>query len=630
MKILDKYLLKLFTSTFLTVFVILFFIFILQTVWLFISELAGKDLDFISVIKFLLFATPRVVPLVLPLSVLLASIMTFGSLAENYEFAAMKSSGISLKRAMNSLIVFIGLLSIVAFLFANNVIPYAEYKFLNFRRNIAQLKPAMAIAEGQFSNVGSYTIKVEKKSGNEGRFLDKVTIHKKGRFGSGNNSVIKAESGEIVSSKESNILKLVLNNGNYYEDITPEKYEERKKVPFAKSEFKKYIINIDLSKLNSSEGDNEEITNTNTMLTVSELKYTLDSLSRNYSKDLNSFVDNINDRTAYSGSSYGIGTVMNSQDSTKTKISLVNNSILSNFDKTNKLQILKVAIATVDGISFSLDNSIYEFENKIKNINAHWIALYEKFAIAFSCILMFFLGAPLGAIIRKGGLGLPIVFAVLIFIIYHFINTFGKKLAQENGITPFLGSWMATLLLLPFAVFLTKRATDDKGMMSINLFPFVEWFEKLFPKKNKLILISEISNSIPEAVPVADSTNSLNEKTILITDKKFNLEKTELNKLSKKYKYYSNLGLIINIGLLLLLFMELKNIYLLSLLFILLITCLTYSQQILKRIYTSKEITTPINTYILLIAALPFYFIFYIYNRIALNELQKNNHYDFK
>ena len=126
MKILDKYLLKLFTTTFATVFVILFFIFILQTVWLFISELAGKDLDFVSVIKFLLFASPRVVPLVLPLSVLLASIMTFGSLAENYEFAAMKSSGISLKRAMNSLIVFILLLSTIAFVFANNVIPYAE------------------------------------------------------------------------------------------------------------------------------------------------------------------------------------------------------------------------------------------------------------------------------------------------------------------------------------------------------------------------------------------------------------------------------------------------------------------------------------------------------------------------
>ena len=164
MKILDKYLLKTFITTFTSVFVILFFIFVLQVVWLFISELAGKDLEFIMILKFLLFKMPSIIPLVLPLSVVLASIMTFGSFAENYEFAAMKSSGISLQRSMKSLIIFISLLSIVAFLFSNNVIPYAEYKFINFRRNIAQVKPAMAIAEGQFSQVGAYNIKVEKKN----------------------------------------------------------------------------------------------------------------------------------------------------------------------------------------------------------------------------------------------------------------------------------------------------------------------------------------------------------------------------------------------------------------------------------------------------------------------------------
>jgi lipopolysaccharide export system permease protein len=161
-KIIDRYLLKSFWITFTSVFVILFFIFILQTVWLFISELAGKYLDTLMVIKFLLFAMPRIVPMVLPLSVLLASIMTFGSLAENYEFAAMKSSGISFQRSLRYLTYFILLLSVVSFFFANNVIPYAEYKFINFRRNIAQLKPALAIAEGQFSEIGNYSIKVMK------------------------------------------------------------------------------------------------------------------------------------------------------------------------------------------------------------------------------------------------------------------------------------------------------------------------------------------------------------------------------------------------------------------------------------------------------------------------------------
>jgi len=622
-KILDKYLLKLFTTTFATVFIILFFIFILQTVWLFISELAGKDLDFISVIKFLLFASPRVVPLVLPLSVLLASIMTFGSLAENYEFAAMKSSGISLKRAMNSLIVFIGVLSIVAFIFANNVIPYAEYKFINFRRNIAQVKPAMAIAEGQFSNVGNYTIKVEKKSGKEGRFLENVTIHKKGRFGSGNSSVIKAENGEIVSSKESNILKLVLKNGNYYEDITPKKYEERNKIPFAKSEFKKYIINIDLSKLSNTSAEDDEITNTNTMLTVSELNYTLDSLTKNYNKEVKSFVDNINDRTAYMGSNYDANSTITYIDTTKSKVSLINNSILSNFNKSEQQQLLKVALASVDGTNFSLESSIYEFENKTKNINSHWIALYDKFVIAFSCLLMFFLGAPLGAIIRKGGLGLPIVFAVLIFIIYHFINTFGKKLAQENGITPFIGCWMATLILLPFAIFLTKRATDDKGMMSISLFPVIELFEKLFPKKNQLINIPVKNDLNIDIVSVGNLKKNPEKKPNTIIEVNLIVDKNDFKRLLKKYNFYSSLALIANLTLLLFTFIELNNFILLTLFFFFLIISLILSQKFLNIINISQKKSIPVKTYTLLIAAFPFYFIFYIYNKIALNELQK-------
>ena len=154
--------------TFTTVFVILFFIFVLQGIWLFISELAGKDLDLFTIIKFLSYYAPTIVPLVLPLSILLAGIMTFGSFAENYEFAAMKSSGISLQRAMKMLTISIGILAFVSFFFANNVIPEAQYKFINLRKTIIQQKPAMAIAEGQFNTIGNSSIKVDKKSGDNG------------------------------------------------------------------------------------------------------------------------------------------------------------------------------------------------------------------------------------------------------------------------------------------------------------------------------------------------------------------------------------------------------------------------------------------------------------------------------
>jgi lipopolysaccharide export system permease protein len=473
-KILDKYLLKIFLTTFTTVFVILFFIFILQTVWLFISELAGKDLDFLMIIKFLAFSMPRIIPLVLPLSVLLASIMTFGDLSENYELAAMKSAGVSLKRALKSLTVFIVILGFIAFLFANNVIPFAEYKFINFRKNIAQAKPALAIAEGQFSDVGFYNIKVNKKSGENGNFLTGITIHKKSNLGDGSKTVIKAKNGELISSEKSSILQLVLNNGYYYEDIIPKKYEDRSKMPFAKSSFKKYIINIDLSKLNKVDVNNQSIANTNTMLNVSELNYTLDSLHKNLKTDIISFSENMNQR---------ITIPKDTKIKKLKKRKTLPHNLLSLYNNTEKSNILELAISNLGSIKYSIDASESEFKAKRKNINNHLLAFYDKFVIAYACFLMFFIGAPLGAIIRKGGLGLPIIFAVLIFITFHFINTFGKRISQENGLTPFMGAWLSSIILSPLAVLLTYRATNDIGLINMDVFlaPFQKIYKKIFP-----------------------------------------------------------------------------------------------------------------------------------------------------
>jgi len=401
--------------------------------------------------------------------------MTFGSLSENYEFAAMKSSGISLQRAMRSLIIFISLMSIVAFLFANNVIPYAEYKFINFRKNIAQVKPAMAIAEGQFNDVGIYNIKVNKKSGDNGNILTGITIHKKSNLGDGSKTVIKAKNGELISSEKSSILQLVLNDGYYYEDIVPKKFEDRNKMPFAKSSFKKYNINLDLSKLNKVDVKDQSIANTNSMLNISELNYTLDSLHKNYKKDVVSFSENSNQRLSIPKN--GIIPI------TKKEYP---SDILSLYSSKEKIEILKMASSNIKNTLFSIDAMKTELESKEKNINKHYTALYDKFVIAFACFLMFFIGAPLGAIIRKGGLGLPIVFAVLIFIAFHFINTFGKRLSEQSGITPFMGSWMSSMILSPLAILLTYRATNDIGLinMDVILAPFQKIFQKIFPSKN--------------------------------------------------------------------------------------------------------------------------------------------------
>ncbi|MCZ8228754.1 LptF/LptG family permease [Flavobacterium sp.] len=481
MKILDKYLLKSFLITFTTVFVILFFIFILQTVWLFITELAGKDLDFIMIIKFLLFAMPRIIPLVLPLSVLLASIMTFGSFSENYELAAMKSSGISLQRCLRSLVIFICFLSVVAFMFANNVIPYAEYKFMSFRRNIAQVKPALAIAEGQFNTVGIYNIKVNKKTGEKGNFLSGVTIHKKSLMGDGNKTVIKAKTGELISNEESNLLQLVLKDGYYYEDVTPNKYEDREKMPFVKSSFKKDIINIDLSKLNTTTVEEDDDDNKG-MLDVSELSYTIDSLSKSKATEVKSFSENINQRVTNPLNSSTTPT----NDTVKKAKKINPNDPLAIFTDDEKATVYKNALANTQSTILSIDGTLSDLNLKQKNINSHKFVIHEKFVIAYACFLMFFIGAPLGAIIRKGGIGLPIVFAVLIFITFHFINTFGKRVSQEDGLTPFMGAWIASIILTPLAILLTYRAINDIGIINMDRLtePFQKLVKKLFPSKN--------------------------------------------------------------------------------------------------------------------------------------------------
>jgi len=607
-KILDKYLLKSFLITFTTVFVILFFIFILQTVWLFISELTGKGLDLIMILNFLLLAMPRLFPLVLPLSVLLASIMTFGSLSENYEFTAMKSSGISFQRTLRSTTLFIVFLSVISFLFANNIIPYAEYKFINFRRNIAQVKPAMAIAEGQFSEIGNYTIKVDKKSGEKGNYLTGVTIHKKMDNGEGNTTVIKAEKGELVSSESSNTLKLILTNGKYYEDIIPSDYGERNKIPFAKGSFKRDVINIDLSELNQSSMNNMENSKNTGMFNVNELQFTIDSLNKNYKKDIISFSENIYLRSSIASNFYF-------QPASLKLKKITDTDFLKKLPLIEKQEIYKIALNTIENTIFSISSSQLEMESKQKNINEHWIDFYDKFMIAFSCLLMFFIGAPLGSIIRKGGIGMPIVFAVSIFIIFHFINSFGKRVAQENGMSAFMGVWMSSIILTPLAILLTYRAINDIG----GMFSFDGILD---PFKNSLVF-----KKIKNILEYFSHKKKINIENKNILDEN---EFVYLQELIKNYHNITKIPLILFTILLALslILIKFKSTIVLIIGVLLLILFLYYiykAQEKLEEIEIHLHKKIEPGIFITLMVAFPFYFILYFYTKKKLNKLQTLN-----
>lgn len=469
MKILDRYILVSYLKTFLGVFIILMFIFVLQTIWLYISELAGKDLDAMIILKFLWYFSPKMMPLVLPLTILVTSLMVFGSFAEKYEFAAMKSSGISLQRAMGSVMLFILFLAIIGFFFANNVIPYSEYKWQNLRRNISQFQPSLVIAEGQFSQIGDlFNIKVDEKTGDRGQFLHNVIIHKKNERRPNNNlTVIKATSGKLESAEGSNTLSLILNDGNYYEEVWNDNPQSQARAPFAKSYFDEYWINIDLTELNKRDIDQEHNVENQNMYNISELRVEIDSISRSYTTDINSYTRNMYYRSGIEKLSE---MPLIEQDSLSSEPIGEINTVLDLYPDNFKQQIVKMAVNNARGTYQTTLAKKEDFRHKTRRLNKTEIALHEKYVLSVSCIILFFVGAPLGAIIRKGGMGLPMVVAVLLFLTYHFIGIFAKNSAEDGTIAPYIAAWLSTGIMFPLSIWLTYRATTDQGIFDMDAF----------------------------------------------------------------------------------------------------------------------------------------------------------------
>lgn len=517
MRILDRYILSRFLYNFLSSFVILMFIFVFQTIWLFIDDFAGKGLDIVIIGKFFFYMVPSLTEKVLPLTVLLASILTFGTFAENYEFAAMKASGISLQRSMLPLIVFMVILGGVTFYFANNVIPAAEQKIYNMRRNIAKVKPAAAIEKGVFSDFEGMSIKVEDKYGEKDRFLKEVIIHQK-TAANVNSTVIKAKTGELISSEASEVIQLVLRDGHYYRDIESKKAADKKKHPFAKADFNIYRMNIEIPEM-EMDLEEENVSNREKMKNVSRLLKDMDSLEQDNRRIVEAFSKNIVyrmgafvpmaardtslNRKIQERKKDTLALVASLADTTKqtqtegdsaataqSDASVLNHEKKASKDQTNivdlfkdwqKLQLMNSAKNSVSNILTSVTGKKMELDKRYEIHRRHIFSLHDKYALAFSCIILFFVGAPLGAIIRKGGIGLPMVIAVLLFLAYYFLGVFAENYSYKGNINPILGAWLPSMIMLPLGVYLTKRATADKGMM--NFGNGIDRLKRIFTKK---------------------------------------------------------------------------------------------------------------------------------------------------
>ena len=462
MPVLDRYILFSFLRTFISFFLILMLIFVVQTVWVFIDEFAGKGLDITVLLRFLLYYSPKLIPLVLPLTVLLASIMTYGSLAEHYEFAALKSAGVSLTRSMRSLFVVCILISGIAFYVANTVVPYAEFKTYNLRKNLAKIKPALAISEGVFNDLGKINIKVEEKYGRNDRFMTDVIIHQK-TADLRNTIVVKSEDGELKNADFSDGIQLVLTNGNRYEELKTKRASRlKKRYPHSRVSFGTYTMNIDLRDFNNVDLDETKYTNTYKMQDIERLSFSIDSLENIFSNEKESYAKTTYVRT-------GVKSIHNNYENEIWDYKGIDN-VLSNYKTYSLLSIIRQVESKLNTLESNLNNQKKKNFFKTKIINLHKIWYYEKFVIAFSVMLMFLIGAPLGALIRKGGFGLPMVLALLIFLSYHFGATFFKNTAENGSISPLIGTTSPTIVLFMVSLMMIKRAREDKGMFGFSNF----------------------------------------------------------------------------------------------------------------------------------------------------------------
>jgi lipopolysaccharide export system permease protein len=448
------------------------FILILQAIWLYIKDIAGKDIDFVTIMKFMMYTVPVIVPLALPLSILLASIMVFGNMAENYEFAAMKSNGISLQRAMRSLTIVIFSLGITSFLFANSVIPWGNLKQRNLRRNIAKVKPAMAISKNVFNQLGDINIKVADKEGDVGQYLTDVIIHKKNPKRAGNWTIIKSKKGELKSSLKSDIIQLVLEDGNYYEDLFVVDGKKRASSPFVKTNFSTYTLNVDVSELNDVDMDSENVTDDHQMLKIHELQSQIDSFSYNYNDNLDVYARGQNEKWSPDQLANILKPYM---DSTRTTEDFFTRLSIYEQRRTAETALNKIKSQTA-----ALGTREKQLQRERVRINKYEIEIHKKYVLGTACIILFFIGAPLGAIIRKGGMGLPLVVATIFFLTYHFIGIFAEKAAAEGAFPAWIGAWMSTMIIFPIGIYLTYRATTDQGFFdtSISFNKFLARFKK--------------------------------------------------------------------------------------------------------------------------------------------------------
>lgn len=492
MKRLHLFIIKSFLGPFFMTFFICIFVLLMQFLWKHIDDLVGKGLPVHVIAEVFLYAMASLVPMALILAVLLASLMTFGNLGEHYELIALKAAGISLYRIMRPLVVFAVALSFGAFVFANNVLPVVNLKLFSLMLGLRSQNPEMVIKEGIFnSDVADFSIKVDKFI-KERNILKGVMIYDH-RNQSGNNQVILADSGRIEMTTDRQNMIITLYRGVNYAELKSQQSALKKNFPFGQGRFQKQTILCPISGFNFTRMNESMLHGFHKMLSIKELSHQEDSLRDDFYNKVQSnyalsltypesvkrrLYDNIKQKSIKNKQPFPF---VGNQNKTVDV-----DELFKKLPNPEKMMALQAAMSTARNNLQQLTMQEPEILGSKVDMNKVGLEWHRKFSLAFACLIFFFIGAPLGAIIRKGGFGMPVVISVLLFILYYIVSMTGEKFAREGMWEVWSGMWLSSIIFMSVGVFLTYKAVNDSSLMNSDIYLDFLKKIKLFFKKVRL------------------------------------------------------------------------------------------------------------------------------------------------
>jgi len=478
-KKIDVYLLRNFLGLFAATFFIAIFILLMQFMWIHVNDLVGKGIGLDVLAEFFIYATASVIPLALPLAILLSSLIAFGNFAEKFELTAMKAAGISLFRIMRPLTIAIAILSVGAFFFSNNVLPKSQMKLWALIFSLRQKSPELQIPVGEFyDEISGYHIYVHGKTP-KGELLNIMIYDYSDGFE--NAKVMVADTGRMASSADKHYLVLNLVNGESFENLNQKQQRATgttKNIPYRRETFTHKQILIDFA-TDFNRYDESILEDQHVSKNVAQLKHSIDSVhvvslerGREQSTKL------VQER--YFGREQRHELVLPTAITPEEHTIYNLDTLWASLDIQRKRQVLTVAEEKARTYRDQIEYNALLLEDAQRYIRKHEIEMHRKFTLAFACLIFFFIGAPLGAIIRKGGLGAPVVISVIMFIIYYIIDNTGYKMAREALWPCWAGMWLSSFVLLPIGIFLTYKAATDSPLF--NPEAWAREFEKIKQK----------------------------------------------------------------------------------------------------------------------------------------------------